>query len=159
MSGIPVPVYQVQPGKVLYPSDDYDVQRVNSGRLKIFRLIIHDPSNNSLPYILQMGSEVQTIINIPTAHRLLKIGWVHTTSTPSTGSSDSLSYYIAQRTFGAGVLPVQFDAYSGTASNHYVELESFGYEEPPREYLISTNTTNTDRVYLFLDLQIIGEDV
>ena len=154
-----LPIVEYNPGKVLQSTHQYIVQRINSGRLKLYRLIVNDPTNPALPYILQTAATITTYIEIPATHRLLKVGWSHTTIAPNTASVDSLTYIFSSENFGAEIYPVAYDAYTGTAATHYVELEGFGYEEPAHRYVISTNTTATDRVYMWVDVEIISEEI
>ena len=152
-------VVEYNPGQILQSTVQYTVERVNSSRLKTFRLTLKDPANPALNYILQTGAAVEILLNIPVSHRLLKVGWAHTTAAPGTPSVDALVYQFSQYAWGASVLPIQYDTYTGVASRHYIELEGFGYNEPAATYLVSTDTTLTDRVYMFIDLQVISEGV
>lgn len=145
----------VNPGKVPVDCDYYRVQRINR-KTGYYRLFIRaDGSANE--YITMTGSAVTRYITLPCSCRILKVGWTHTTSVPMTLSVDSLTYYFDALHHGRTVAGVRYDAYTGTAGTHYVELEDYGYVEPAEELLFSADSTNTDLLHIFMDIQVNSE--
>lgn len=138
--------------KIPQTSEQYRVIELSRQR-GLYRLIV---KAGGVEYIAQTGGAVTTYIDLPDESRIRKIGWVHTTSTPTTLSADLLTYTLDAKIFGSAVAGVRIDAYTGTASSYLVEMGE-SYEEPVERLTFSTNTTNTDCLHVFIDIQCVGD--
>lgn len=103
-------------------------------------------------YILQTGSEVITNIYIQMPHRLIKVEVKHANSSDADSTASltwSLTRAIAKNLFEKLV------SYTATATYDFLELFGEGYEFPDMQYQLKTNTTNTDRFYLKITVQLL----
>ncbi len=140
--------------KFLTSTTDYRVVYVNPEK-GLYRLIVKTSDGE---YIAQTGSAVTKTFSLPTEVRVRKIGWIHTTSTATTLSTDSLIWYFDVYSHGGDVAPLRYDNITTTESTYMVELGE-KYEEPVEQVKITTNTTNNDRVYIYIDVQVMGRGV
>jgi hypothetical protein len=104
------------------------------------------------------GGAVVWRMQIPTAVRVHQIGFIHTTAAPGTRSADAVTWIAAVYPYGQSVQSNYIDAYTGVAGSRYVELGPT-YTYPAPEFMFSADTTNTDRIYAWMDVEVIGESV
>ena len=105
-----------------------------------------------LPVITCTGSDVYTRFNIPYMHQLLRVGTKHTDSN-DVDSTDSLAYSLSKRYYpNLWMLLLNID--SSIASD--ILDEYIDYYMELGEYLITSNSTNTDRLYINIVIKITG---
>lgn len=106
----------------------------------------------SIPTIGCTGSDINTRFNIPRMHQLLRIGIKHTDSN-NVDSVDSLAYSISKRHYpNLWMLLLNID--DSTASD--ILDEYVGYYMEIGEYLIVSNSTNTDLLHINVLVKITG---
>lgn len=105
-----------------------------------------------LPIIACTGSIVSTRFNIPTMHQLLRMSIKHTDN-GGINSVDTLNYSLLKRG-SSNLLMTLISITSSTASDimdkyvdYYMELG---------EYLIESNTTNTDQLNIDVMVRVMG---
>lgn len=103
-------------------------------------------------YVLQTGSAVTTNLQIQTPHRLIRVEAHHTNSS-DVNSTDALTWSLT-RAIVKGLLEKLID-YTGSAVSDFLEKFGEGYEFPDMQYQLITNTTNTDRFYIKIIIQLL----
>lgn len=106
----------------------------------------------NLPVIACIGSDVESRFNIPHVHRLLRFGIKHTDAN-NVDSSDSLSYSISKRQHQNLWMRLLY-IYESTASDIFDRYSD--YYMDLGEYLIVSNTTNTDKLHINVLIKITG---
>lgn len=105
-----------------------------------------------IPTITCTGSNVNTRFNIPHMHQLLRVAIKHTDNS-NVDSTDSLAYSISKRQYpNLWMLLLNID--ESTASD--IRDEYIDYYMELGEYLIISNSTNTDRLYVNVLIKITG---
>ena len=105
-----------------------------------------------LPIITCTGSDVDTRFNIPHMHKLLRVGIKHTDS-GNVDSSDSLAYSLSKRHY-PNLWMLLLNIGETTASD--IVDEYIGYYMELGEYLIISNSTNTDKLHISITIKITG---
>lgn len=124
--------------------EDFDV--VYLGK-RIFELTLKTPF-----YVAQTGAAVTKIYKIPYSHRLVKAEVKHCDSSDADGT-DAFTWSLARQI--AKSLFSKLIDYSGSTKTDFSHKFGEGYEFPNMTYKFITNTTNTDRVYLKLTIQLL----
>lgn len=106
----------------------------------------------NLSTITCTGSDVDTRFNIPHMHQLLRIETKHTNS-GNVDSTDDLSYSISKR-HHPNLWMLLLNIPKTTASG--IIDEYIGYYMDLGEYLIVSNSTNTDRLHISITTKITG---
>ena len=106
----------------------------------------------NLTTITCTGSDVDTRFNIPHMHQLLRIETKHTDSS-DVDSTDSLAYSISKRHY-PNLWMLLLNIPKTTASG--IIDEYIGYYMDLGEYLIVSNSTNTDRLHISITVKITG---
>jgi len=111
------------------------------------RIIAQDFIQIDIGPIIQTGANIATAIIIPFPHRLLRMEVKHTRSTLA-DSSDALTWNIQKNCNNPTNIGIKLREYITSTVIDFIEL--FGYEwiEDSSGYIINTNTTNTDRIYI-----------
>jgi len=139
---------------IIVDQPEFIVQRINT-RKGLYRLIVRSDAAAGVNYILQTGSDVTVTFPLPIQVRIRKILFTHTTSTATTLSEDELKLYVDLHIFETSAAPVRYWNPSGWSQTGYKEFAE-GFEEMVQGVKITTNSTNTDRVYLALDVQVVS---
>jgi len=140
------------PGKIPQSTTQYLVQELSRIR-GLYRLFVRSGVND---YIVQTGANVTTYVILPTECLIKRINWTHATSALTVLSADALtitidSYCNRGRTYA----PLRWLSYTGAASN---DIEAYDFIEPANEFLITSNTTATDVLFLSFDIEIRGDN-
>lgn len=135
-------------------SDYYRVVNVNPDK-NLYRLIVKDGSGNE--YIGADGSDKTVKFELPDEVRLRKVGLNHTTSTSTTRSTDLCTFKFGVHPWGKELRPAHWLV--DETFNEDVKVWKFGdaYEEPVQSLELMLNTTNTDRVSVYIDVQVVGK--
>lgn len=105
-----------------------------------------------LPTIICTGSDINTRFNIPHMHQLLRVGIKHTDSV-NVDSTDSLAYSLSKRHYpNLWMLLLNID--ESTASD--ILDEYIDYYMELGEYLLISNSTNTDLLHINILIKITG---
>ncbi|MCK5641254.1 MAG: hypothetical protein KAJ19_10665 [Gammaproteobacteria bacterium] len=105
-----------------------------------------------LPVITCTGSTVDTRFNIPHMHKLLRVSIKHTDSS-NIDSVDVMTYSLSKRQHPNLWVPL---LYIGVTTASDIMDEYIDYFMELGEYLIQSNTTNTDRLYIQVIIKITG---
>lgn len=105
-----------------------------------------------LPTIICVGSNVDTRFNIPHMHELISVETKHTDSN-AVNSDDALSYSLSKRHHpNLWMLLLNIGVtYASDILDEYID-----YYMKRGEYLIKTNTTNTDLLHISIIVKITG---
>lgn len=106
-----------------------------------------------IPYIECTGSDVETLLNVPFMHQLLKMELKHTDSS-FVDAASPLTYKLYQR-FNANTWAIMMLISNSIASD--MTDEYIDYYKLRGEYKLLTNTTATDRILVTLYIRITGE--
>jgi len=106
-------------------------------------------------YIELTGAAVTVELKIDRPHRLTFLAAHHTTSTPGTDSTDSLSLTL-KRIMESGIKHILFEDQAVIVADVNALLGE-RYERPPSTYEIIANSTITDRLYWELYVQLLGD--
>lgn len=106
----------------------------------------------NLPIIECTASDVNTRFNIPYMHQLLSINLKHTNAL-NTDSSDDLDYSISKR-INSNLWMKLLNIEKSTASD--IKDEYIDYYMELGDYLVMSNTTNTDKLWLIIKVKITG---
>lgn len=106
-------------------------------------------------HIEQTGAAVEIALDIPWNFKLIAILLEHTDSSDAL-STDALtwSFNIATRTGLAVNFPIV--SYTSSITSQFLEVFGNDYVYPQGEFILSTNTTNTDRVRVIIIVQRRG---
>lgn len=152
--------HQVDPyqGQVLQTCRDYRVIELNRKR-GLYRLLFHDfPGTGQCEYLTMTGGADYLYWNIPTEHRIRKVGWVHTDASfvPSTLQiAYSFNAYVWGRT-ALTVPSMVYDYHSGLTSSYMTEFGDV-WEEPNQDYVAAFTTTEGHYIFYWMDVQTVGE--
>ena len=105
-----------------------------------------------LPAITCAGLDVNTRFNIPHMHKLLRVGIKHTDSS-GVDSSDDLAYSFSKRQH-PNLWMLLLNITQSNASD--ILDEYIGYHMELGEYLIKSNSTNTDQLNINILIMITG---
>lgn len=114
----------------------------------IYRLTIRGTQK----YIEQTGAQVNTRLEFPFGHQLLKIELKHTDNADD-DSTDALTYAILYR--GVANLMNALRSGSGVTASDVLEVFGDEYIHSETVYLFETNTTNTDRIYITMYIRAL----
>lgn len=115
----------------------------------IYRLTLR----GSTKYIGQTGAQLYTYLEFPFPHQLLKAELKHTDASDA-DSTDAFTYAISHR--GVSNIFNSLRSGSGVTASDIMEVFGDEYIHSETVYLIETNTTNTDRIYITLYIRYLG---
>lgn len=130
------------------PAEAGDFECRNMGG-DIYRLTMRGATK----YIAQTGAQVNTRLEFPFGHQLLKAELKHTDSADA-DSTDALTYAMLYR--GVANLMNSLRSGSGVTASDILEVFGDEYIHSETVYLFETNTTNTDRIYITLYIRLLG---
>lgn len=107
----------------------------------------------TLTAITCTGAVVNTRFNIPHMHELIQMGFKHTDSSDA-DSTDALAYSLSKR-HHPNLWMLLLDIAETTASDVLDEYENYFMEAG--EYLIKSNTTNTDLLQVKIVIKMTGD--
>ena len=140
--------------RVPQETDQYKVIELERER-GLHRLLIKTPDGD---WRCMDGTALATIVDLPQQVRIRKIGFIHTTADPTVRSADPITYYVDAYPWAQDVAGLRLDAYTGVAGSYFTKMAE-GYEEPTERLIFSSNSTLNDRVYYFIDIQILGGNI
>ena len=122
----------------------------------LYRLIIRSAAGSSSLWIENIGSNVDTVFSVPWPFRLRKIAYVHTDSA-GTLSTDAFTLEITENAFGSGAAGIMLWSPGDADQSSGILGLGEKYEEPggATSFRVRSNTTNTDRMYVMFDIQVI----
>lgn len=107
----------------------------------------------TLPAITCTGAVVNTRFNIPHMHELIQMGFKHTDSA-NADSTDALAYSLSKR-HHPNLWMLLLNIAETTASDVLDEYSDYFMEAG--EYLIQSNTTNTDLLQVKIIIKMTGD--
>lgn len=107
----------------------------------------------TLPVITCTGAVVNTRFNIPHMHELIQMGFKHTDSADA-DSTDALAYSLSKR-HHPNLWMLLLNIAETTASDVLDEYSDYFMEAG--EYLIQSNTTNTDLLQVKIIIKMTGD--
>ena len=150
MSATNVVVYN--PGKVPQSTNEYTVEELSRIR-GIYRLHVLSGGGR---YITQTAAAVYTTLTLPTPCKIEKLAWTHTAANGVTLSADALTITLDAYDHGLFYAPLRWYAYTGTASN---VIQQYDLYETSNRLLITTTSTNTDLLFVYIDIVVAGDAV
>lgn len=145
------------PSQYIMDTDDYRVEEVNPELMGgFYRLLI---KYGGYEYITQTGSDISIKFPLPTQVRLRKCGVIHSTSTVTTRSTDVMTFKFGIFPYGLTFSPAHWlvdETFNEDVKNWELGTR---YEEPVEHVEVLTNSTNTDRVRVYVDVQVIGKGI
>jgi hypothetical protein len=120
---------------------DFDVQHIGK---RIYELTLKTP-------ITASGGAVNHDYVITEKHRLVRVEVKHTTSA-NVDSADAFTWALSKQIKG---LFQKLVSYTASVASDFIELFGEGYEFSSTTYRLTENTTNTDRIYLKLVVQLL----
>lgn len=120
----------------------YRISHIRNGLFKV-----------DLPVITCIGSDVKTHFNIPFMHELHKMELKHTDAT-LVDSGSTLEYSLQRKTH-TNLLLYLHQIKNITASDMYDEYTCSNSERC--QYLLITNSANTDKLYITFYILILGD--
>jgi hypothetical protein len=122
---------------------------------RIYELCYYDRTNER-HYLPATGSAITSLFRIPMPHRLLSLKLKHTDNTDADNTNAltwSLKHYMS---VPQKQLPLTLVSYSASAITDFLETFGEDFPFPDTTYQFIHNTTNTHRIYLTMQIQLLG---